>query len=88
MSEKIVMYGANWCRDCIRAQALLDNLFVPYDYINLVDHPEEADTAKSISGRTNIPVIVFPDGTHQVEPTSHELQDKLLELEIIDEPIL
>ena len=36
-----------------------------------------ADRAKAISGRTQIPVVVFPDGTHFTEPTDAELAAKL-----------
>ncbi|MGB3413987.1 MAG: glutaredoxin, partial [Microbacteriaceae bacterium] len=66
MTENVIMYGADWCRDCLRSKAQLDSLDVKYTYINLVDEPEQAEVAKGISGRTNIPVIVFSDGTHQV----------------------
>lgn len=75
--SKVTMFGADWCRDCIRSKALLDRLGTDYDYIDLVAHPEEADRAQAISGRTNIPVIVFPDGRHLVEPSDAELNDAL-----------
>ena len=42
-----------------------------------------ADEAKEISGRTNIPVVVFPDGTHQVEPRNEETAAKLEELGLV-----
>ena len=61
------MYGADWCSDCLRAKKVLDLSGVAYDYIDLVARPEQADAAQAISGRTNIPVITFPDGTHQVD---------------------
>ncbi|WP_158867653.1 glutaredoxin family protein [Leifsonia sp. AG29] len=75
--DKLTMFGADWCRDCIRSKALLDRLGVDYDYIDLVARPEEADRAQAISGRTNIPVVVFPDGRHFVEPTDPELEAAL-----------
>ncbi|WP_085369692.1 glutaredoxin family protein [Leifsonia sp. NCR5] len=75
--EKVTMFGADWCRDCIRSKALLDRLGADYDYVDLVATPEKADVALSISGRTNIPVIVFPDGSHLVEPTDPELEAAL-----------
>ncbi|MGJ4845798.1 glutaredoxin family protein [Leifsonia sp. Le1] len=75
--EKVTMFGADWCRDCIRSKALLDRLGADYDYVDLVATPEQADVALSISGRTNIPVIVFPDGSHLVEPTDPELEAAL-----------
>lgn len=76
----ITMYGAEWCSDCRRAKSLLDAQGVSFDYVDLEAVPEAADAALAISGRTNIPVIVFPDGSHQVEPTNVELEVKLREI--------
>lgn len=75
--DTVTVFGADWCRDCIRSKSLLDRLGAEYEYIDLVARPEEADRAQAISGRTNIPVIVFPDGRHLVEPTDHELEAAL-----------
>ncbi len=80
----ITMYGADWCSDCLRAKKVLESNSVAYEYINLVDTPEQADAAQKISGRTNIPVITFPDGTHQVEPSNVELEAKLRDVGALD----
>ena len=77
MPEKITMYGADWCSDCRRSKALLDTEGVDYDYIDVEQSAEAADAAKAISGRMNIPVIVFTDGSFQVEPSDAELLAKL-----------
>lgn len=79
----ITMYGADWCHDCRRTKAQLDGLGVAYDYIDVEADATAADTARSISGRTNIPVVVYPDGSHQVEPTNPDVETKLRELSII-----
>ena len=71
------MFGAEWCRDCRRSKTLLDSLGVAYDYVDLEAVEDGADRAHAISGRTNIPVIVFPDETHMVEPTDADLRAKL-----------
>jgi glutaredoxin len=71
------MYGADWCGDCRRSKRLLDGLGVQFRYVDLVQDPEQADVAEGISGRKNIPVITFPDGSHLVEPTDPELKDRL-----------
>ena len=75
--DRITMFGADWCRDCIRSKVLLERLGVEYDYIDLERVEDGADRAKAISGRTQIPVVVFPDGDHFVEPTDAQLRDKL-----------
>ena len=81
--DRLTMFGAEWCRDCRRSKALLEKLGVDYDYIDLESVADGADRAKAISGRTNIPVVVFPDGSHQVEPTDVDLQAKLEELALV-----
>ena len=75
--DRILMFGADWCRDCRRSKALLDTRGVDYDYVDVEQIVDGADRAKAISGRTNIPVIVFPDGSHLVEPSDAELAAKL-----------
>ena len=79
----IKMFGADWCRDCIRTKRQLDELGISYEYIDLVADPSAADVAREISGRTNIPVVVYPDASHQVEPSNADVESKLRELSLI-----
>ena len=76
-TDRPLMFGADWCSDCRRSKAVLDASGVEYDYVDVEAVREGADRAFAISGRTNIPVIVFPDGTHLVEPSDRELSAKL-----------
>jgi mycoredoxin len=74
----ITMYGADWCRDCRRAKSYLDERAIPFVYIDLEETPDEMQTVLAYNdGRTNIPVVVFADGSHLTEPTNDELADKL-----------
>lgn len=77
------MFGADWCRDCRRTKAQLDELGIPYSYVDLVAEPAAAEIARDISGRTNIPVVVYPDATHQVEPSNADVEAKLRELGLL-----
>jgi glutaredoxin-like protein len=79
----IKMFGADWCRDCRRTKAQLDELGVDYEYIDLVADPGAADVAKEISGRMNIPVVLYPDASHQVEPSNADVEAKLRALSLI-----
>ena len=79
-APRITMFGAEWCGDCRRSKSLLDRLEVDYDYVDLLLVDDGADRARAISGRTNIPVIVFPDDTHMVEPSDAEVRTKLTQL--------
>ncbi|MBB4685849.1 glutaredoxin family protein [Amycolatopsis jiangsuensis] len=74
MSSNPVVYGASWCPDVKRSRALLEGTGVAYDY---VDVEEDASAEKLVrelqNGQRRIPTIVFPDGTHLVEPSDDEL---------------
>jgi mycoredoxin len=82
-SDRITMYGAGWCRDCVRTKTQLDGLGVGYDYVDVEADAAAADAAQRISGRTSIPVVVYPDGSHHVEPTNPEVETKLRELGLL-----
>ena len=82
-SSTITMFGADWCRDCIRTKHQLDGLGVSYTYVDLVADPAAADVARDISGRTSIPVVVYPDASHHVEPSNADVEAKLRELSLI-----
>ncbi|MER7797352.1 glutaredoxin domain-containing protein [Microbacterium sp. NPDC096154] len=82
-SNQITMFGAEWCRDCRRTKAQLDELGVAYSYVDLEAEPDAAQVAKDISGRTNIPVVVYPDASHHVEPSNADVEAKLRELNLI-----
>lgn len=82
-ADTITLFGADWCRDCIRTKKQLDELGIAYTYVDLVKDPAAADVAKDISGRTNIPVVLYPDASHQVEPSNADVEAKLRELELL-----
>jgi len=78
------MYGAQWCGDCRRSAALLKELGVNYDYVNLEETPEATEKVIEINGGAqSIPVIVFADGTHLTEPSDPALRAKLEDLGVI-----
>ena len=76
----ITMYGAEWCGDCRRAKRVLDDSGTDYLYVDLEADTAAADRAFAVSGRTNIPVIVFPDGSHLVEPSDADLRERIAAL--------
>lgn len=76
-TSTITMYGADWCRDCRRTEALLNELGVDWQKVDIEASAEAAAEARAISGRTNIPVVVFADGTHLVEPSDAAVREKL-----------
>lgn len=74
---EVTFYGADWCGDCRRSKALLNAVGVEFEMKDVEESAEFTEEAKSISGRTNIPVIVFADGKHLVEPSDPELHAEL-----------
>jgi glutaredoxin len=77
MSE-IKVYGADWCGDCVRAKRMLDRTGTDYEWIDVELDVDAKEEAIRLSGRRNIPVIVFPDGDILIEPNDPELQQALL----------
>lgn len=74
---RMKVYGADWCGDCRRTKALLSKHGIEYEYIDLVAHPDQKIVAEKLSGRRNIPVVVFNNGDISVEPTDEEVMEKL-----------
>ena len=73
----VTYYGAEWCSDCRRSKKLMDTLGVAYLEQNVEESAEMAAKAEEIAGRKNIPVIVFEDGVHLVEPSDADLYAEL-----------
>ena len=82
-SDTITVFGADWCRACRRTKSQLDGLGVEYTYVDLEADPSAADVAYEISGRKNIPVVVYPDASHHVEPSNDDVEAKLRDLSLI-----
>jgi thioredoxin reductase (NADPH) len=78
MPEQPTVYGAPWCPDCKRAKKFLAEHRVPYRWIDIDQDPEGLAYVERLQdgGRT-IPTIVFPDGSHLLEPGNDELAGKL-----------
>ena len=73
----LIVFGADWCGDCRRSKRVLDESGLAYLYRDLEEEPGAAAEAEEISGRRSIPVVVFPDGHHLVEPSDDELRADL-----------
>ncbi len=77
----IVMYGADWCGDCRRAKSVFAEHGVAYQYIDLDAEPDQvSNVLERNDGVRRIPVIVFDDDTHLVEPTNEALAANLASL--------
>lgn len=74
MTDKIIIYGANWCPDCRRAKQFFGENRVPYEWIDITDNDEAiAYVEKVNNGNRSIPTIIYPDGTIHIEPSNAEM---------------
>ena len=81
LNEKnITMFGTTTCADCNRSKKVLDDNGVSFDFIDLETVTEAAAIAEQLAGRKSTPVLSFPDGSVQVEPSDADLTAKLEEL--------
>jgi mycoredoxin len=73
-TDRITVYGADWCGDCRRTKRWLDASGTPYTWID-----RDADPAlrarMADAGYLAIPVVVIPGGTVLVEPSDRRLAE-------------
>ncbi|MEJ5200822.1 MAG: glutaredoxin domain-containing protein [Anaerolineales bacterium] len=77
-SQKIIVYGTNWCGDSRRARRFLDEHNIAYRWIDIdTDAVARKFVEETNHGFRSVPTIVFPDGSILVEPSNAELARKL-----------
>ena len=75
---ELSVYGAPWCPDCRRTKMFLGEHRIEYDWIDVDRDPEALALMMRLQdGGRSIPTVVFPDGSHLIEPTNEELASKL-----------
>jgi len=74
----ITVYGAPWCPHCKRVKRFLAAHRVPYDNVDIEDRPEAIERLKELQGGGQIiPMVVFGDGTHEVNPSDETLAGRI-----------
>ena len=79
----ISMYGADWCGDRRRTKAQLTEFGVEFEYLDVDANSEFKSRAIEISGKPNIPVVVFEDDSYLIEPSNSDVEAKLRELGVL-----
>jgi thioredoxin reductase (NADPH) len=75
---ELKVYGAPWCPDCKRSKKFLAEHRIPMQWIDIdQDRDGLAIVQRIQQGGRSIPTIVFPDGSHLIEPSNDELARKL-----------
>jgi len=54
---KVIMYATGWCPYCRRAESLLRDKGVAFDWIDVEDHPGRREEMMRLSGRRTVPQI-------------------------------
>src|ERR1700677_538500 len=79
-ADKPVMtvYGAAWCRHCKRVKKFLSAHRVRYTNVDIDAHPEAIEKLKELQdGGQIIPTVVYPDGSHEVNPSDEALARRI-----------
>jgi glutaredoxin len=78
MSSKITIYGADWCGDTSRTRELLDELSVPYTYVDIDQDPSaEEMIAEANGGKRVTPTVDLGDGEMLFEPSDEVMEAAL-----------
>src|SRR5580700_9750491 len=74
----MTVYGAPWCPHCKRVKKFLAAHRVRYTMVDIDAHPEAIDRLKELQdGGQIIPTVVYPDGTHEVNPSDEALARRI-----------
>ena len=76
--EGIRLVGAPWSRQCYQVREFLSRNQVPYQWVDLEQDASMRELVMTLAGGvTRLPVVLFPDGSHLVEPDNLALAAKV-----------
>ncbi len=76
--DDIKFYTATWCGYCQNLKAFMDRSNINYQSIDIDKNPESIDELyKFQNGGRTIPMLVYPDNDHQVNPRPNEVLEKI-----------
>ncbi len=74
----VTVYGAPWCPHCKRVKKFLAAHRVRYVNVDIDAEPEAIGRLKELQdGGQIIPTVVYPDGTHEVNPSDEVLARRM-----------
>lgn len=81
--KKVIMYGAMWCPDTLRAFQFFSNHKIEVDFKSIDQNPENTKFVEETNnGMRIIPTIILPDESLLVEPSNSELERALTRLNL------
>jgi len=82
-NQKIIVYGAMWCPDTLRALHFFTENNIEVDFKDIDSNEENTKfVEESNNGMRIIPTIILPNGSLLVEPSNSELERALTRLSI------
>lgn len=76
--DGIRVAGARWSPQSYGVKEFLSRNQVPYQWIDVEKDSPTRELVGSLAGDlTHLPVVFFPDGSHLIAPTNHELAKKV-----------
>jgi len=80
---KIILYGAMWCPDTLRAMQFFSKHNLEIDFRSIDENPENTKFVEDTNnGMRIIPTIILPDESIVVEPSNSELERVLNRLNL------
>src|SRR5579863_6496804 len=74
----MIVYGAPWCPHCKRVKKFLAAHRVRYANIDIDADPQAIEKLKELQdGGQIIPTVIYPDGTHEVNPSDEALARRI-----------
>src|SRR6266480_1015683 len=74
----MIVYGAPWCPHCKRVKKFLAAHRVRYAFVDIDTDPQAIARLKELQdGGRVIPTVVYPDGTHEVNPSDEALARRI-----------
>ena len=74
----MTVYGAPWCPHCKRVKKFLAAHRVRYSFVDIDTEPQAVARLKELQdGGQVIPTVVYPDGTHEVNPSDEALARRI-----------
>jgi glutaredoxin len=75
---RLIVYGTNWCGDCIKTRKFLEKMGIDFLFVN-IDKDREAErfVLEVNHGLRSVPTIFFEDGSFLVEPTNKAVAEKI-----------
>ena len=74
----MTVYGASWCPHCKRVKKFLAAHRVRYTNVDIDAQPEAIERLKERQdGGQIVPMVVYPDGTHEVNPSDEALARRI-----------